>query len=294
MDHREIMNRAFSKLGHEKQLIEYHECIYKMLGVIIDFINADGVSLKLSKGRNFNPVCKALRNTEYGSSMCKNSDCSHARRAILSGREQIYTCHAGFTEVVVPLFSNNGTALGCMTAGQFHLAGTAAPSEAVFAELSARTGLNPVQLKKDSTSAIILTQEQVAGVIDYLKLIGQQIAGTFSNLLFMESVNVPDKISAIQSYIHKNYMHKLDVKHIARKFYFSPNYFSRVFRKATGTGFNTYLNCYRVEKAGEMLLETDLSVSEIAFLTGFGSISQFNRVFRSVTNKTPKEWRQDK
>ena len=291
MDHREIMNWVFAKLGNEKQLIEYHNAIYKMLGIVIDFINTDGVSLKLSKGRNFNPVCKALRNTENGSRICQDSDCSHARLAILKGRELIYTCHAGFTEVVVPLFDNKGVPLGCMTAGQFHVAGTDLPDKTVFTDLSCRTGLNPDELENASKSAITITREQLSGVIDYLKLMGQLVSGTFSNLLFMESINAPDKISAIQQYIHENYMHPLNVKHIAKKFYFSPNHFSRVFRKTTGTGFNAYLNCYRVEKAGEMLLETDLSVSEIAFLTGFGSISQFNRVFRNITNKTPKAWR---
>ena len=45
------------------------------------------------------------------------------------------------------------------------------------------------------------------------------------------------------------------------------------------------------EKAREMLLETELSVSEIALLCGFGSISQFNRVFREVVRQTPREFR---
>ena len=58
-----------------------------------------------------------------------------------------------------------------------------------------------------------------------------------------------------------------------------------------GTGFNSYVNCYRVEKAREMLRETELSVSEIALLCGFGSISQFNRVFREVVRQTPREFR---
>ena len=107
----------------------------------------------------------------------------------------------------------------------------------------------------------------------------------------MEQCNAPDKISLVQKYIHENYMRRLTVEGVARRFYISTNYFSRLFRQTLGTGFNNYLNCYRVEKARVMLGETNLSVAEIAFLCGFGSISQFNRVFRDVAHCPPGELR---
>ncbi len=143
-------------------------------------------------------------------------------------------------------------------------------------------------------AAVVLTPEQVAGVVCYLKLMGQLVSGCYGELMFMEQSNAPDKISLVQKYIHANYMRRLSVGEVARRFYLSPSSFSRFFRRTLGTGFNNYLNCYRVEKARGMLTETNLSVAEIAFLCGFGSISQFNRTFRDVVGCSPGEWRRSR
>jgi len=291
VDHRTIMARAFAKLGEEKRLREYSEAIQLMLGIVIDFIDADGASLKLSRGRNFNPVCRALRRTPEGCRRCHDEDIRHARAAAEAGRELVYTCHAGFTEIVVPLFGDNGDFLGCMTAGQFYTAGTAAAGDGVYRELAAITGCDARKIRRDCSAAVVLEPEQLTGVIRYLKLMGRLLSESYANLLFMEQIDVPDRISLAQKYIRENYMHRLCVGSVARRFYLSPNYFSRLFRRTVGVGFNSYLNCYRVEKAREMLCGTGLSISEIAFLCGFGSISQFNRVFRDVARRSPGEVR---
>ena len=291
MDHHDIMNRVFSRLGAERRLHEYSEAIQQMLGIVIDFISADGVSLKLSQGRHFNAVCDAMRRSPGGCRRCHEEDLRRSRAAREAGRELVYTCHAGFTEVVVPLFNEGGDFLGCMTAGQFHTAGAARPGRERFRELAGITGINAETLRRDSDAAVELEPRQVSGVVSYLKLMGKLVSESYSNLMFMEQINVPDKITLVQKYIHENYMRRLNVESVARRFYLSPNYFSRLFRRTLGTGFNSYLNCYRVEKAKEMLIETELTISEIAFLCGFGSISQFNRVFRDVASRTPGEVR---
>ena len=291
MDHREIMKRVFAKLGAEKTLREYSEAIQLMLGIVIDFINADGDSLKLSGGRNFNSVCHALRRSPEGGRRCRDEDTRRARAAAEAGHELVYTCHAGFTEVVLPLFDDGGGFLGCMTAGQFHTAGAEPPDRGIFRQLAEIAGADAEELRRGSEAAVVLTPEQLAGVICYLKLMGKLVSERYSNLLFMEQIDVPDKITLVQKYLHDNYMRRLSVESVSRKFYLSPNYFSRLFRRTMGTGFTSYLNCYRVEKAREMLLETSLSISEIVFRCGFGSISQFNRVFRDVARRSPGEVR---
>jgi len=293
MDHHTIMARVFAKLGEEKRLHEYSEAIQLMLGIVIDFIDADGVSLKLSRGRNFNSVCRALRQTPEGCRRCHDEDVRHARAAAEAGHELVYTCHAGFTEIVVPLFGDNGDFLGCMTAGQFYTADHERSGDALFRQLAEVTGLDAEALRRDCGAAAVLKPEQLTGVIRYLKLMGKLVSESYSNLLFMEQINVPNRISLAQKYIRDNYMHRLSVEGVARRFFVSPNYFSRLFRKTVGVGFNSYLNCYRVEKAREMLCGTELSISEIAFHCGFGSISQFNRVFRDVALRSPGEVRRE-
>ena len=56
----------------------------------------------------------------------------------------------------------------------------------------------------------------------------------------------------------------------------------------SGMTFTKYLNIIRIEKAVTLLLESQLSVTEVAQNTGFGTIRSFNRVFKELTGYTPK------
>ena len=95
----------------------------------------------------------------------------------------------------------------------------------------------------------------------------------------------------IRKYVEENYRKAITLGETARKFYLSAGRFSHFFKREVGISFMNYVNLYRVMKAEEMLKETELPVSEIAFLNGFGSISQFNRVFRSATGRKPRDVR---
>ena len=71
----------------------------------------------------------------------------------------------------------------------------------------------------------------------------------------------------------------------------SKDYFSRIFRNVTGMNYSKWLNTVRMEKATELLAEKDMTLTEIAMLSGFQSISSFNRVFRAEKGMAPGEYR---
>ena len=71
----------------------------------------------------------------------------------------------------------------------------------------------------------------------------------------------------------------------------SPNYLSEKFRQVTGVNFVRYVARTRYENARVLLHDVDLRISEIAFATGFQSLSQFNRVFKKFSGKSPIEYR---
>ncbi len=91
------------------------------------------------------------------------------------------------------------------------------------------------------------------------------------------------------------------LEHIAEKYEFftfadaaafmqmSEGYFSRYFHSTTGIPFSRYLNYVRTEHAIELMKEPGLSMTEIADRSGFGTIRNFNRVFRAVTGYSPRE-----
>jgi len=72
----------------------------------------------------------------------------------------------------------------------------------------------------------------------------------------------------------------------------SKAHFARCFKEAFGVPPHRYLLTRRIERAKTLLRDTDLSVTEIAFQTGWNSLGTFGRVFRDVTGKSPSSVRQ--
>ncbi len=71
----------------------------------------------------------------------------------------------------------------------------------------------------------------------------------------------------------------------------SKEYFSRIFRSVTGMNYSKWLNMIRLEKAAELLADKEKTMTEVAMLSGFQSISSFNRVFHAEKGMPPGEYR---
>ena len=77
------------------------------------------------------------------------------------------------------------------------------------------------------------------------------------------------------------------VRRLARVSGVSAAHFARSFREAFGLPPHRYLLTRRIERATALLRESDLSITEIAFQTGWGSLGTFGRIFRDITGESP-------
>jgi AraC-like DNA-binding protein len=100
-----------------------------------------------------------------------------------------------------------------------------------------------------------------------------------------------DRLKRVFSYIEENYTHSIDLSEISKVSHFSTYHFTRFFKESTGITFNQYLNRLRISKSLPFLADTNKSVTEIAYETGFGSIKTFNRIFRSLNGCSPSQYR---
>lgn len=101
----------------------------------------------------------------------------------------------------------------------------------------------------------------------------------------------PVEIWKARNFIRAHSDEKLSLPRIAQAVNISPNYLSEKFREVTGENLVRYIGRTRVEKARVLLNEVDLRISEIAFAVGFQSLSQFNRVFKEFSGKSPSQYR---
>jgi AraC-like DNA-binding protein len=87
------------------------------------------------------------------------------------------------------------------------------------------------------------------------------------------------------------YAQPLDVPALARVAHVSPAHFSRQFRATFGETPHRYLQRRRVERAMELLRDTDRPVTEICLDVGFASLGTFSRTFRAVLGESPSKYR---
>jgi AraC-like DNA-binding protein len=95
------------------------------------------------------------------------------------------------------------------------------------------------------------------------------------------------RIDQICSYLHQSFDQEIDFAELAGTAHMSLACLCRFFRRATGRTMTTYINQLRIGAAVQLLLNSDLSVLEIAFRVGFGNYSNFNRQFKRMKGVTP-------
>ena len=100
-----------------------------------------------------------------------------------------------------------------------------------------------------------------------------------------------DKIREACAYITSNCDKDLSLPLVADNIGLSHYYFSRLFKEYSGTTFREYLSSQRVRRAKKLLSDECLSITDIAYQSGFQSISNFNRVFLEQTGSSPKDYR---
>ena len=119
----------------------------------------------------------------------------------------------------------------------------------------------------------------------------------YKNQLVLPSKNTPsgirrnDLIAQILQYIDENYRLDISIHSVAAKFCLSDVHFMNYFKQTTGMTCNKYINEIRLRQAGKLLLETEMTVSEICFDCGFSNLSNFNRRFKQYYGVTPSEYK---
>lgn len=100
-------------------------------------------------------------------------------------------------------------------------------------------------------------------------------------------------IKTALEYIKKNYGSAFSVAALAAECGYSDTYLMKLFKKYTGMTCIDYINNYRLNKAGEMLMSTTDPIIDIAISCGYSNISYFNKLFKETYAMTPKEFRRE-
>jgi len=128
----------------------------------------------------------------------------------------------------------------------------------------------------------------VEELTDILHTIVDRVSGTISSF---KGIPHAAALRKAENYILENFTRKVSLKEISNVAGLSPPYFSTIFKEEMGENLSKYLNRLRVEKASRLLLDTEMSLSEIAACCCFEDQSWFSKIFKAYTGISPGKYR---
>ena len=94
-----------------------------------------------------------------------------------------------------------------------------------------------------------------------------------------------------KQYLMNHYMEPVTLELVADYVGFNSSYFSVIFKKETGVGFGEYLTNLRMEKAKDLLKNTQENIKDICIEVGYKDLKHFTAVFKKTTGLKPGEFR---
>lgn len=101
------------------------------------------------------------------------------------------------------------------------------------------------------------------------------------------------RITKVINYVSKNFSADIKQTKAAELACMTPQSFSRYFRARTGVTFVSFVNRLRINKACHLLACSNMGIIDIAYECGYGNLSNFNRRFYDIKQKTPSEYRRN-
>lgn len=192
--------------------------------------------------------------------------CEQTHRALQGPVARTVKCFAGLTSSAIPVVVRDETV------AYLHTGHAAVNGDA----------------DRRHTGAPRLTRGQYEGALRLLELFSRQLAESMPSGTNGSPYPAIDR-AARQIREHPEKCWRLTALAKAAKMH--PGYFSEMFHRRLGLTLTKFIAGARTEKARQLLRHSDMLIIEVAFAAGFGSVSQFNRVFRQETGVRPRDLR---
>lgn len=282
----------FESLAGSSAFAEFAASLRRLTGLPLS-LNTPGVTVSRAppSGGHSNPVCELIRSSELGESRCQACDRRFQAQAAATGRARLYTCHAGFLDMAVPLFVD-GRHVATISCGQVL---PEPPSAAAAGRLRRRLawlGVGERAFQAAYRRAPYLPRAHLRDVIRLLEIFGGQLCESACRIRQLEARLERGEIRVAREYVEQNFRSpRMSLVDVAQAAGLSRAHFSLVFHRATGMTFTRFVQARRAVEARRLLETTDRDITDICFACGFNSLTHFNRVFRQFAPGSPRQYR---
>lgn len=244
---------------------------------------------------NRNPFCTTLSLCQSACKACIDTSRRLLKQAEVQGPSTC-NCFAGLCSTVVPV-KLGASVIGYLKTGQVF---TRPPTEDQFEQLLGAIGrktLDPAlqeALKTTYFQTRRIDPQRYQSMVTLLENFAEQLSEIAEALAICEEGSEPAAIAKARKYIHEHLDQRLPLGEVARHAGLSESHFCRLFKDSAGLTLTDYINRCRIDWAKRELLQPQARISEIAFLVGYQSLSQFNRSFARIAGISPTLYRRER
>ncbi len=224
---------------------------------------------------------KALENCM----LCDKTACQNVRK---TQKFQIYQCHAGLTEVIAPIFLNK-IIIGYLIMGHISPYPDLEKGWLNIVECCKNYSLDMVALKSGFVERNYITEDYILAASEIMNSVASYVCISHMATLRNDSI-----IMQIDNYIYDHLTEELSASVLCEHFLISRSKLYQISEQNYGIGISEYIKNQRIQKAKDLLTQTDLPINLIADSVGISDYNYFSKVFKKSTGSTPKEYRNSK
>lgn len=234
------------------------------------------------------PVCRFIRKNPEAEAACHACDKKACQAASSLKKTYIYHCHAGLTEAVAPVFVGGLPVAYVLFGHLFSYDDREAGKEEILRACK-KYSLNEDVLTSYICGLDLTGRDKILSASHILAAVASYLC--IDQMITLRRQELPVQLDA---YIAEHLADDLDAQTICGHFHIGRTKLYEISRRNYGTGIAEHIRRMRVEKAKELLRESEeYSINEIADLCGFCNYNYFITVFRKETGTAPGSFRKN-
>lgn len=294
--HQEFETSLLQRVANSDRFKMYQDAFRTATGLPLRLVSADPDGWCLDdQSINRSPFCEELNLCQSACSACVETNRRLMKEAEVNGPSTCH-CFAGLCATAVPV-KMGAAVIGFLKTGQVF---SQTPSEKMFETILGAIGRKTLskaaknQLKKTYLQTRFVEPVRYQSMVTLLQSFAEQLTEHAESLAIIAEGSEPAAIAKARKYIHANLDQPLPLGLVARQAGLSESHFCRLFKDSSGLTLTDYVNRCRIDWAKRELLKPEVRISEIAFLIGYQSLSQFNRSFARIVGQSPTIYRRQR
>lgn len=293
---KEFETTLMQRIANSDRFKMYQEAFRTATGLPLRMVSSDPDGWCLDDQRvNRSPFCEALNQCDNACGACVETNRRLMKEAEVNGP---MTCHcfAGLCATAVPV-KLGASVIGFLKTGQvFNRVASPEQFEKLLGALGRKTLDKAARetLRRAYFETRYVEPSRYQSMITLLHNFAEQLSQHAESLAIIEEGSEPAAIAKARKYIHANLDQPLPLGLVAKQAGLSESHFCRLFKDSSGLTLTDYVNRCRIDWAKRELLKPEARISEIAFLIGYQSLSQFNRSFARIVGVSPTLYRREK